>query len=77
VPSVSAQAVETRNERRSVVSGLTGRHAPLRNHHGHSPAQLHSKTLMNSGTRRMRQMYAGDVETEVVGDDAMNNQMDD
>jgi hypothetical protein len=77
VPSASAQAAETRNEGCSVVSGLTGCQAPLGNHHGCSPAQLRSKTLMNSGARRMRQMYAGDVETEVVGDDAMNNQMDD
>ncbi len=77
VPSVSAQAAETRNERRSVVSGLTGRQAPLGNHHGHGPAQLRSETSTNSGARRMRQMYAGDVETEVVGDDAMNDQMDD
>jgi hypothetical protein len=77
VPSASAQAAEARNERRSVVSGLTGRQAPLGNYHGHGPAQLRSKTLTDSGAMRMRQMYAGDVETEVVGDDAMNNQMDD
>ncbi len=77
VPSASAQAAEARNERRSVVSGLTGRQAPLGNYHGHGPAQLCSETSMNSGARRMRQMYAGEVETEVVGDDAMNDQMDD
>jgi len=73
VNSASVQAVETRNERCSVVSGLTGCQAPLGNHHGGGPAQLRSKTLTNSGARRMRQMYAGDVETEVVGDDAMND----
>ncbi len=77
VHSASAQAAETRNERRSVVPGLTEHQASLGNHHSCGPAQLHSETLINSGARRMRQMYAGDVETEVVGDDAMNNQMDD
>ncbi len=56
VPSASAQAAETRNERRSVVSGLTGHQAPLGNHHGHGPAQLRSKTLTDSGAMRMRQM---------------------
>ncbi len=77
VPSASAQAAEIKNERHSVVSGLTGHWAPLENHHGRGPAQLHSETSTNSGARRMRQMYAGDVKTEVVGDDAMNDWMDD
>ncbi len=77
VPSASAQAVETGNERRSVVSGLMGCQASLGNHHGCGPAQLRSKTSTNITARRMRQMYAGDVEIEVVGDDAMHDQMDD
>ncbi len=76
MPSASAQAAEIKNERHSVVSGFAGCQAPLGNHHGFGPAQLPSETLTNSGARRMREMYAGDVKTEVVGDDAMNNQMD-
>jgi hypothetical protein len=77
VPSTSAQAAETRNERRSVVSGLTGRQAPLGNNHGCAPAKLRLETLTNIGARRIRQMYVGDVDFEGMDDDAMNNQMDD
>ncbi len=51
VPSASAQAAETRNERHSVVSGLTGHQVPLGNHHVCSSAQLCSKTSTNSGAR--------------------------
>ncbi len=76
VPSASAQAAEIRNERRSVVSGLTGRQALLGNHHSHGPAQLRSETLTNIGARWMRQISVRDVDFEVMGDDAMRNQMD-
>jgi hypothetical protein len=62
VPSASAQSAETRNERHSVVSGLTGRLAPLGNNHGCDPAQLCSETSTNIGARKLRQIYVGDVE---------------
>jgi hypothetical protein len=48
VPSASVQAAETRNERHSVVSGLTGHHASLGNHHGcglHSCIPKHQQIL--------------------------------
>ena len=77
VPSASAQLAETRNERRMVVSGLTGRQAPLGSNHGRAPAQLRSETSRNVGTGRMRQMVVGDVDVEVMGDGAMDDLMDD
>ena len=77
VPSASAQLAETRNERRMVVSGLTGRQAPLGSNHGRAPAQLRSETSRNVGTGRMRQMVVGDVDVEVMGIGAMDDLMDD
>ncbi len=77
MPSASAQAAETRSERRSVVSGLTGRQAPLGNHPaGQRPVQLRTETSRNAGSARMRQMHIGDVNVEVLGDDAMNARLD-
>ncbi len=53
--SASAQAAETRNERRSVVTGLIGRQAPLGNHQNQRPVQLCTKrrgTLGHQGRGR-------------------------
>ena len=60
-----------------VVSGLTGRQAPLGSNHGRAPAQLRSETSRNVGTGRMMQMVVGDVDVEVMGDGAMDDLMDD
>ncbi len=76
MPSASAQASESRSERRSVVSGLVGRQAPLSNHHGQRPVQLCTETSRNIGTVRQRQMHMGDFNVEVLGDDTMNEMMD-
>ena len=78
MPSASAQAAESRSERRSVVSGLTGRQAPLGHHPaGQRPIQLRTETSRNDGTlRRMRQMNMGGVNVEVLGDDAMKERLD-
>ena len=73
LPSASAHAAEIRSERRSVVSGLTGQQAPLGNSHSQGPVQIRTETLRNEGTGRMRQMYAGDGNMEIVGDDRMND----
>jgi hypothetical protein len=70
--SASTQASESRNKRRSVVSGLTGQQAPLGNHQGQCPVQLCTETSRNIGTGRLRQMHMGDVNVEVLGDDTMN-----
>ena len=75
LPSASAHAAEIRSERRSVVSGLTGQQAPLGNSHSQGPVQIRTETLRNKGTGRMRQMNAGDGNMEVVGDDTMNDRM--
>jgi hypothetical protein len=77
VPSASAQAAELRSERRSVVSGLIGRQAPLGNHQGQRPVMLRTETSRNLGTGQMRQMQMGDVNVEVLRDDAMNDRLDD
>jgi hypothetical protein len=77
IPSASAQAAETRSERHSVVSGLTGRQAPLSNHQGQRPVQLHTKTSRNIGTARQRQMHMEEFNVEVLGDDTRNERMDD
>jgi hypothetical protein len=74
MPSVSIQASESRSERRSVVSGLTGRQAPLGNHQGQRPVQLCTETSRNIGTVKQRHM--GDFNVEVLGDDMMNKRMD-
>ncbi len=76
MPSASAQASESRSERRSVVSGLTGRQAPLGNYQGQRPVQLHTETSRDIGTVRQRQMHMGDFNMEVLGDDTMNERMD-
>ncbi len=59
MPSASAQASESRIERRSVVSGLTGQQTPLGNHQGQCPIQLCTETSRNIGTVRQRQMHMG------------------
>ena len=76
LPSASAQSAEIRSERRSVVSSLTGRQAPLGNSHGQGPVQLRTETSRNAGLGRMRQMSVGDYNVEVVGNDAMNDRND-
>jgi hypothetical protein len=79
MPSATAQDAETRSERRSVVSGLTGRQAPLGNHHPagqECPVQLQTETSRNARSARMRQMHIGDVNVEVLGNDTMNNRVD-
>lgn len=76
LPSASAQAAAIRSERRSVVSSLTGRQAPLGNSHGQGPVQLRTETSRNAGSAGMRQMSVGDYNVEVVGDDAMNDRID-
>ena len=76
MPSAYAQAAASRSERRSIVSGLTGRHTPLGNHHdGSGPVQLRAETSTNIGTRSIRQQHIGDVDVEVVGDDAIHDWM--
>jgi hypothetical protein len=77
ISSASAQAAETRSERRSVDSGLTRQQAPLGNHQGQHPVQLCTNTLRNIGTARQRQMHMGEFNVEVLGDDTMNERMDD
>ncbi len=76
MPSASTQASESRSKRRSVVSGLTGRQAPLGNHQGQRPVQLHTATSRSIGTVRQRQMHMGDFNVEVLGDDMMNKRID-
>jgi hypothetical protein len=76
MPSASAQTSESRSKRRSVVSGLTRRQAPLGNHQGQRPVQLCTETSRNIGTVRQRQMHMGDFNMEVLGDDTMNERMD-
>ena len=77
VVSVSDQAAVDRSERRSVVAELTGRQAPLGSYTtGQRPVQLRSETYRNIGTPRMRQMHAGDVNVEVLGDETMNERLD-
>ncbi len=76
MPSASAQASESRSEKRNVVSGLMGRQAPLGNHQGQRPVQLRAETLRNIRTVRQRQMHMGDFNVEVLGDDTMNKRMD-
>ncbi len=76
MPSTSAQASESRSERRSVVSGLTGQQAPLGNHQDQRPVQLCNEASRNVGTVRQRQMHMGDFNVEVLGDDTMNERMD-
>ncbi len=74
-PSASAQAAETRNERRSVVAGLTGRQAPLGSHPGNCPVQLRTETARNAGIPRQRQMHMGNLNVEVLGDETMNERL--
>jgi hypothetical protein len=75
-PSASAQASESRSKRRSVVSGFLGQQAHLGNHQGQCPVQLYTEMPTNIGTGRLRQMHMGDVNVEVLGDDAINKRMD-
>jgi hypothetical protein len=77
LPSASVQASETRSERRSVVTGLMGRQAPLGNHQRQRPVQLCMETLRNIGTPRQRQMNMGDFNMEVMGEETINERMDD
>ena len=77
VPSASTQAAELRSKILSVVSGLPGRQAPLGNHPGQRPVLLCTETSRNLGTGQMRQMHMGDVNMEVLGEDAMNDRLDD
>jgi hypothetical protein len=72
--SASVQAAETRNERRSVVTGLIGQQAPLGNYQNQRPIQLCTETSRNIGTPRQRQMNMGDFNVEVVGEDTINNE---
>jgi hypothetical protein len=74
LPSASTQAAETRNERRSVMTGLIGWQAPLGNHPNQRPFQLRTETSRNIGTPRQRQMNMGDFNMEVVGEDTINNE---
>jgi hypothetical protein len=76
MPSASTQAAESRCERCSVVSGLTGQHASLGNHQGQRPVQLHTEMSRNIRIVRQRQMHMGDFNVEVLGDDRMNKMMD-
>ncbi len=76
LPSASAQASESRSERRSVVSGLTGQQALLGDHQGQRPVQLCTETLRNIGTPRQRQMNMGEFNVEVLGEETMNERMD-
>ncbi len=76
MPSASAQASESRSKRHSVVSVLTGRQAFLGNHQGQRPVQLCTETSRNIGTMRQRLMLMGDFNVEVLGDDTMNERMD-
>ena len=74
--SAAAQAAEIRSERRSVVSSLMGRQAPLGISGAQArPVQLRTETSRNAGTGRMRQMFVGDVNMEVVGDNEMQERM--
>lgn len=74
-PSASAQAAETRNERRSVVAGLMGRQAPLGSHPGNRPVQIRTETARNAGSPRQRQMHMGNFNVEVLGDETMNERL--
>ena len=75
-PSVSAQAGEVRDERRSVVAGLVGRQAPLGRHHGRGPVLLHNELARNTGNSSLRQQIIGNVDVEVAGaNDAMNEDL--
>jgi hypothetical protein len=75
--SVSDQAAVDRSERQSLVAGLTGRQAPLGSYTtGQHPVQLRSETSRNIGTPRMRQMHMGDVNVEVLGEETMNERLD-
>jgi hypothetical protein len=76
MPSASAQASESRSKRCSVVSGLMGWQAPLGIHQGQRPVRLCTETLRNIETVRQRQMHMGDFNVEVLGDDMMNERMD-
>ena len=76
MPSASAQAAESRSKRRSVVAGSTGQQAPLSNHQGQRPIQLCTEMLRNIGTARQRQMHMGDFNAEVLGDETMNERID-
>ncbi len=76
MPSASAQAAESRSERRSVVAGLMGRQAPLGNHQDQHPVQLCTETSRNIGTARQRQMHMGDFNAELLGDETMNKRID-
>jgi hypothetical protein len=76
MPSASAQTSESRSKRCSVVSGLTGQQAPLGNLQGQCPIQLCTEMSRNIGTVRQRQMHIGDFNVEVLGDDTMNERMD-
>ncbi len=77
VVSVSDQAAVDRSERQSVVAGLTGCQAPLGSYTTRQrPVQLRSETSRNIGTPRMRQMHMGDVNVKVLGDEMMNERLD-
>jgi hypothetical protein len=76
MPSAFAQAAESRSKRCSVVAGLMGQQAPLGNHQGQHPIQLRTEMLGNIGTARQRQMHMGDFNAEVLGDETMNERID-
>jgi hypothetical protein len=76
MPSASAQAAESRSKRRSVVAGLTGQQDPLSNNQDQHPVQLCIETLRNIGTVRQWQMHMGDFNAEVLGDETMNERID-
>ncbi len=77
VVSVSGQAAIDRSERQSVVAGLMGRQAPLENYTtGQRPVQLWSETSCNIRTPRMRQMHIGGVNVEVLGEESLNERLD-
>jgi hypothetical protein len=59
------------------VTGLMGQQAPLGNHQSQHPVQLCTETSRNIGTPRQRQMNMGDFNVEVMGEDTINERMDD
>ena len=70
-PTRSGQAAQDRDQRRTTVTNLIGRQAPLGTR-GNGPATLRTKTLRNNGSREMRQQVIGGVDVERT--DAKNDQ---
>jgi hypothetical protein len=64
--SRNARTVAARNERRTTVTSIMGRSAPLGAHGSDRPAQLRTETSRNTGAARFRQQVVGEVNAERV-----------